>query len=318
MLGIGYIKVDPSTHLIHYVNGRVKHEGRGLAFAYWQPSSSLVAVPVGSVDVPFIFNELTADYQAVMLQGQLTYRIADPRKIASQLNFTLDSSGAGYVSDDPEKLGQRLVNLTQVLTRPAVERYKLEQALTASEPIMNEVAAALAASPAVQELGIEVVAFSLLSIRPTPEMARAIEARAREALQREADEAISERRNAAVEQERRIRENELKTEQLVQQRKQELAHAGLAADIALEQERARFVSQRAENAKQEADMQAYALEASLAPLAKIDPRALQFLAANHTDAHKSIALAMQDLANNAHKIGNLNISPELLTSLMDR
>lgn len=318
MFGLGFAKVDPTVYLIHFVNGRVRREGQGLAFTYWKPNSSLVAVPTSSVDVPFIFNELTADYQAVALQGQLTYRIADPKQVASQLNFTLNPDGETYASDDPEKLGQRLVNLTQVLVRPVVERYRLEEVLAASEPLMAEVGAALAASPAVQALGVQVIAMSILSIRPTPEMARAIEARAREELQEQADEAISRRRNAAVEQERRIRENELKTEEVVQQKKQALAQAELAADIALEQERASFVKQRAANAKEEADMQAYALETSLAPLAKVDPRALQFLAAGKTDARTSIALAFQELASNAQHVGQLNITPDLLSTLIKK
>jgi regulator of protease activity HflC (stomatin/prohibitin superfamily) len=318
MFGLGYVKVNPTTYLIHFVNGRIRREGQGLAFSYWKPNSSLVAVPTSSVDVPFIFNELTADFQAVALQGQLTYRIADPKRVASQLNFTLQSDGETYVSDDPEKLGQRLVNLTQVATRPVVERYALEAVLTASEPIMAEVYAALTASPAVQALGVEVIAFSILSIRATPEMARAIEARAREGLQKQADEAISERRNAAVEQERRIRQNELKTEEVVQQKKQALARAELAADIALEQERAQFVSQRAANAREEADMQAYSLETSLAPLSKLDPRALQFLTAGRTDPGTSIALAFQELASNAQRVGQLNITPDLLSTLMKK
>ncbi|MDB5099081.1 MAG: SPFH/band 7 domain protein [Cyanobacteria bacterium RYN_339] len=318
MFGLGYVKVDPTTYLIHFVDGRIKREGQGLAFAYWRPNSSLVAVPTSSVDVPFIFNELTADFQAVALQGQLTYRIADPKRVAAQLNFTLQADGHSYVSDDPDKLGQRLVNLTQVLTRPVVERFGLEAVLTASEPIMTEVYLALAASPAVQALGVEVIAFSILSIRPTPEMSRAIEARAREGLQKQADEAISARRNAAVEQERRIRENELLTEQVVQTKKQALARAELAADIALEQERAQFVSQRAANAREEADMQAYSLEATLAPLAKLDPRALQFLTAGSTDARTSIALAFQELAANAQRVGQLNITPDLLSSLLKK
>jgi regulator of protease activity HflC (stomatin/prohibitin superfamily) len=317
MFGIGYIKVDPTTFVIHYVNGRIRREGPGLAFTYWQPTSSLVAVPTSSVDVPFVFNELTSDYQAVALQGQLTYRIADPHKVAAQLNFTLAANGVSYVSDDPDKLGQRLVNLTNVLTRPAVERYSLVQALTATEAIMAEVGAALAGSTAVQQLGVEVMAFALLAVRPTPEMSRAIEARAREALHKRADEAISERRNAAVEQERSIRENELLTEATVQVKRQELARDELEAEIALERQRATFVQQRAENARHEADMQQYALTATLAPLATLDPRALQFLAGNQTDARRSIAIAMQDLAANAGKIGTLNISPALLQSLLE-
>lgn len=61
-----------------------------------------------STDAPFIFEEVTADYQTVTIQGQITYRIIDHRKIADLLNYTLDiRKGRVYASDDPQKLPQR-------------------------------------------------------------------------------------------------------------------------------------------------------------------------------------------------------------------
>lgn len=323
MLGLGYIKVDPSTYLIHFVNGKVVKEGRGLAFLYYRPSASLVAVPTGSVDVPFIFNELTADFQAVTLQGQLTYRIADPRRVAEQLNFTLapsagfQSEGRTYKTDDPEKLGQRLITMTQVLTRPEIERRPLSEALRASEAIMAVVGETLAANPAFQQLGIELKGFAIVAIRPTPEMGRALEAEAREGLQKKADEAISERRNAAVEQERRIKENELLTDFTVQRKRQELEVAQMDASIALERQREAYIEVRGVNERRRADDQAYALAATLDPIAKLDPRVLQVLGAGKADPRVAVAMAFQELASNATKIGQLNLTPDLLTSLID-
>lgn len=318
MFGLGYVKVDPSTYLIHFVDGQVKREGRGLAFMYWKPSASLVAVPTGSVDVPFVFDELTADFQPVALQGQLTYRIADPRRVAEMLNFTLAPDGRGYKSDDPEKLGQRLVTLTQVLARAEVSRHPLTEVLTATEPIMAAVTEALRASPAFASLGIEVIAFALLGIRPTPELGRAIEAPAREGLQRRADEAIAERRNAAVEQERRIKENELRTEASMQEKHQALATDKLTADIELERQREALVGARSENLRQEAELQSYALEQALAPLRTMDLAKLEVLAAGSADPRRAIALAIKELATNASKVGQLNISPDLLNTLLEQ
>ena len=61
-------------------------------------------------------------------------------------------------------------------------------------------------------LGVEILALSILSIKATPEMAKALQADAREKLLQKADEAIYARRNTAVELERQIKENELNTE----------------------------------------------------------------------------------------------------------
>ena len=45
----------------------------------------IVLVPLSSVDVPFVFNEVSSDFQEVTIQGQLTYRVADPKQLARLL-----------------------------------------------------------------------------------------------------------------------------------------------------------------------------------------------------------------------------------------
>ncbi len=80
MFGINYLKASPTQYVIHYQNGKIIHEGVGLAFFYYAPSSSIALVPVASADAPFIFNETTGDFQGVTVQGQITYRISDPKR----------------------------------------------------------------------------------------------------------------------------------------------------------------------------------------------------------------------------------------------
>src|SRR2546421_4013597 len=104
MFGIKFIKVQPTTYLLQYRGGSVVREGLGLSFYYYAPATSLVAVPVASDDVPFIFEETTADFQNVTLQGQVTYRVKEPKRVAALMNFSLAADGRTYLSDDPEKL----------------------------------------------------------------------------------------------------------------------------------------------------------------------------------------------------------------------
>ena len=85
----------------------------GLAFFYFAPTSTLVAIPVGSTDVPFIFNEITGDFQAVTVQGHLTFRIADPRRLAALLDYSLLPSG-GHSWTIPTSC--RYASLTQLRT----------------------------------------------------------------------------------------------------------------------------------------------------------------------------------------------------------
>jgi regulator of protease activity HflC (stomatin/prohibitin superfamily) len=316
MFGFSYLKSDPTDYVIHYSGGKLAREGQGLAFFCFLPNSVIMAVPTASRDVPFIFNEVTADYQQVSLQGQITYRICDAKKMAQQLNFTINPATRRHLSEDPEKLGQRVINLAQVLTRPEVQRLPLKTALVSTADIMAGAVKAIKSSEAFLALGVEVLSFNLLAIKPTPEMAKAIEAEAREELQKRADEAISARRNAAVEQERRIKENELRTEMIVQEKRQELERAALESHINLEKQRQQFIDARVENSRKEADAQAYTLAATLKPLAALDPKVMQALACTRMDPPALIALAMRDLAQDAGKIGQLNITPDLLTSLL--
>src|SRR5215469_11783037 len=183
-----------------YKYGKIKREGAGLSFFYYGPTSTIVAVPIASIDMPFVFQEATADFQTVSIQGQFTYRVADPKKLASLLDFSVDNRRA-YTSDDPRKMPERLVHALQTLTRSITQRLALKDVLVSSDAIVAEALGKFRESEAVGNLGVEILSLSILAIKPTPETSRALEAEAREALQRRADEAIYSRRNAAVEQE---------------------------------------------------------------------------------------------------------------------
>jgi hypothetical protein len=315
MLGIRYFKAPPTTYVLQYVSGQVKREGTGLSFFYFAPHTTVVAVPVGSTDVPFIFNETTADFQAVTVQGHLTYRVADPQRLAALLDFSVRPNGK-HVSEDPEKLSQRIAYAAQTALRAEVQVRPLRLTLVEADAIAARVQAALLSSEALAALGVELLGFAILAIKPVPETAKALEAEARERLLREADDAIYARRDNAVEQERKIRENELNTEVAVETKQREIEETKLSGQIALEEQRRQLVATEAENSKTRADAQAYTVKATLEPLTALDPKSLQVLAARSVDPRLLVAMAFQEIAANATKVGNLNISPELLQSLL--
>ncbi|MEO8699897.1 MAG: SPFH domain-containing protein [Kofleriaceae bacterium] len=317
MFGIGYLKAPPTTYVLHYKSGELKREGAGLSFFYYSPTSTVAMVPAGSADVPFVFSDTTRDFQSVTVQGQLTYRVVEPKKLSKMLDFSVDAAGK-YTSEDPAKLGERLVQVAQMLAQAVVGRMTLREALAASEILVREVSEGLLVHPHVTMLGIEPLGVTILQIRPTPEMARALEAEAREQLQREADESIYARRNAAVEQERIIKESELNTELAVEAKKRDIRERKMQADIAIEEQRAAFITQQVQNNKQDADSRAYALEAQLAPVKDIDWKTLVALSSGGGDPKMMIALAFRELAENASKIGELNMSPDLLKSLLSK
>lgn len=315
-LGFRFIKVPPTQHVIHYRKGRVRRAGPGLAFWYFAPYATLVSVPTGSTEIPFIFEETTADFQTVTLQGTVTYRVRDAARLAQLLDFTLRPDGVGYRTDDPENLPQRVTNAVQVRAKVELQTRPLKDALRAGDAIALAVRNGLEQSPELAELGLAVLGLAVLAIKPTPETARAIEAETREALLRKADEATYTRRNAAVEQERSIRENELRTDQVVQEREQELKAQEMKARIGLEEQNKALVALAAENARQEADAKAYGVKHLFEALMGADPRILQAVASSRMAPEQLIAQAFQDLAGRAGDIGQLNITPDLLQGLL--
>jgi regulator of protease activity HflC (stomatin/prohibitin superfamily) len=333
MFGIRHIKFDPMTYVLHYKNGHIKREGRGLSFFYFAPNSSIVALPLGSNDLPFIFSEVTNDYQTVSIQGQISYKVANPKTLADNLDFTVSEQGQ-YKKNDTEKLNQRIINEAQTATASYIHGISLKEAIRSAKKIEANIQEGLKNSQAINLLGIEILGASILSIQASKEMARALETETREKLQQEADQAIYERRNFAVEQERKIKESELNTEIAVEEKQKQIAEKRmesevqkaendrklremkLAADISVENQRKQLIEQKTENDKKEADTQGYVTETTLKPYKEIDWKTLTALN-NNNDPKFNISLAFRELAENAGKIGHLNISPELLDSILN-
>ena len=89
----------------------------------------------------------------------------------------------------------------------------------------------------------------------------------------------------------------------------------LEADIAVENQRKLLIEQKTENDKKVAETQGFVTETTLAPYRDIDWKILTALNGN-SDPRFNISLAFRQLAENADKIGNLNISPDLLDSIL--
>jgi hypothetical protein len=339
------------TYVIHYKRGAVKREGRGLSFFYFSPDSSIVAIPLGSNDLPFIFNESTSDFQTISIQGQISYKIANPKILADVLDFTVQDDGV-YKKNDIEKLNQRIINEAQTATASFIHGLKLKEAIRSAKSVEEKILAGLTSASALEVLGIEIFGANVLAIKATPEMERALETETREKLQQEADQAIYERRNFAVEQERIIKESELNTELAIEEKERQIKEAELmteiaveekrkkiaekkmetqmqqaendrklremkmSADIAVENQRKELIDQKTANDRKEAETQGYAIEMAMKPYKDMDWRALTALH-NNTDPKFTLALALRELAENAGKIGTLNIRPELLESILN-
>lgn len=334
MLGLKYIKAQPTTYLMAFKRGRAVREGAGLSLVYYAPTTNLVAIPIGSREAPFIFEKVTADFQTVRVQGQVSYRIAEPTKTAGRLNFALKSDAVTYESDDPTRVPQRIVSAVEVLVQNIVQGTTLTEAIRGSAQLAEGVTKGLKTHGEILSLGLEILSVAVLGVKPSPETARALEARAREAFLKVADDAVYARRNSAVEQERAIKQSELDTEiaveekkrairetqmdaeASVQRKKHELRQAAMESDIATELRRTEYVKSTAGNTRVLAEAEAHRIGAFVRAIQATDPRIIQALAAMGMQPGQLIAQAFGGIAERAERIGQLNMSPDLLQSLM--
>ena len=332
MFGFRYIKFDSTTYVIRYKKGKIKSEGRGLAFWYYAPSASIVAIPMGSSDAQFFFEGSTKDFQTVSIQGQITYKIEHPKQLAELLDYTVDRRGR-YTSDDNEKLQQRIINEAQAGLSTFMQGLELRETLRGAKSISEQIRKELTESEAIRMLGIVPLSVNILGVKASPEMTRALEAETRESLQQEADKAIYKRRNFAVEQERQIKESELNTEIAVEEKKKQIAEKKMetdiakaendrklremkiSADIEIETQRQALIDMEVENSKKQADAEAYRLQQILEQYKDMDWKKLTALRSgsdgnNRNEARQSIAMAFHELAQNTDRIGTLNITPD--------
>jgi len=336
MFGLRFAKFEPGIFVLRYKKGKLKMKGEALSFWYYGPNTSLVAIPVSSEDASFMFAEYSQDFQELSIQGQLTYRISDPIKTAQLLNYTVDNRKHGYISEDPEKLSDRLINLLQIAVKGTVKELNLKQAIVASDQVASISFKALCDNEMVRNLGVDILSVTIAAIKPKPETAKALEAETRENILKEADQAILQRRNYAIEQERIIRESELNTEIAVEHKNRQIRETKLETEslaqrkqLAMKEEQINFevkqeqrnselVDLKARNEKIEADTKAYALREIMKVYEEMDVETLKALANGGLDSGRLMALAFQGLADKAEKIGNLNITPDLLSSMIEK
>ena len=115
---------------------------------------------------------------------------------------------------------------------------------------------------------------------------------------------------------RQVRETQLEAERTVQQKQNELKQEQMNFDTSLEEKRKSLIELEVENSNAEADAKAYELSAVMKALEGIDSNVIQSLANMGMQPDKLIAMAFQGLAEKAEKIGQLNISPDLLHELL--
>ncbi len=211
-------------------------------------------------------------------------------------------------------------------------RQTLDGALAAGpDPIERAVTERLAGDTRLAELGVEVAGVRVLDVRPGPDMERALATPTREEAQTRADRATYQRRADAVERERAIAENELQSkielarreEQLVDQRganarrraESEAATALVAAEA---EARRNELSAAAEAGRDRALSAARAAGVEEIGRAQAGAEAARLAALRDLPSGVLALLAARELAGKLPEIGQLTITPDVVTGLLSR
>lgn len=310
-MAIIYKKFQPNEYVMAVKKGSVVKEGLGISLLYNNMFTDALVIPTSAFDGDFAFDELvTKDYQAVCVQGSVTYMIEDYRKAAKLADYTYDriqyERRKKIALEDLKKRIQFVIK-TIVIRETSVR--DVREIIKQAEEMANLIMAGLKEDEIIQGLGVRILAVNVLGISTRPETRKALEAAAREQILKEQDDAIYKRRNAAIEQERLIKENELDTEVSIAKRE-------LEEKIKREEQKKVLVELEAENEKKRAEEQAYAAEAMLKVYDNVDIKLLEALALVKGDPGILMAKAFLEIGENADQIGNLNITPDLLQSIL--
>lgn len=318
---VRHLRGAPTGYVSHVRRGRTVHEGVGISF-WFRPLSAVISeVPVDDRELPTLFHARTSDFQDVTVQATVTYRISGPELAARRIDFAVSPDSGQWRSAPLDQVASMLTEIAQQHALTVLARMDLREAIVdGPASVREEVMAGLAGDARLSDTGITVVGVRVVAVRPEPEVERALQTPARERVQQEADRATYERRAVAVERERAIAENEMQNqielahreEQLVAQRGQndrrraeEAAVAGrIKAEGAAQRERLQAAAQ-AEARRVIGDAEAAATAAHLAAHRDVEPVLL-------------FALAARALADRLPEIGQLNLSPDVVTTVLGR
>ena len=314
-----HLRAESASHVLHYQGSRLRRSGRALSFWFSSWSASLAEVPLDDREATMAFHGRTADFQDVLVQGSLTWRIVDPAQAAQRVDFSIDPRRGTHLKQPLEKLAAALAQIAQQQAVARVQAAPLRELLAMGpEPLRLAIEKGLGGAGLLADVGVELVAVRVEPVRPEAEVERALEAPTRERVQEEADEAAFRRRAQAVDKERAIQENEL------------------ANQIELAKRETQLIEQRGTNARREATEKAeadrIAVEAKAAQTKMESVARAEALTAvegarlaldrERLEAHRTmpsavlVALAAQELAGKLQRIDHLTITPDMLAPLM--
>jgi regulator of protease activity HflC (stomatin/prohibitin superfamily) len=302
------LRSDASNHVIRYRGGRVRQSGRGLVFWFRPETASIAELPMDDREMALFVKGRSQDFQAVAVQGTLTWHVADPELLASRVDFSIGLSTGAYQAEPIQRIETRLAGLVNQAALQYLAQAPVRALLDAGpEPLRRVLEETMAQDPALGEIGLSVTAIRLTNLAPSSELERALQTPTFEALQQKADQATFERRALAVEKERAIAENELANKTELARREKTL--------IAEEAENAR---NRASGVAEAQQIEAAAEADRIRAVEGAKAEAERARIAIYRDLPPAVlmGLAARELAGKLDTIEHVTVTPDLLASVL--
>ncbi|HEY6255318.1 MAG TPA: SPFH domain-containing protein [Xanthobacteraceae bacterium] len=305
---VRHLRSDANVHITRFRKGRVIGSGRGQSFWFMPHRTSVAESPTDDRDMVLFFKGRSKDFQAITVQGNLTWRVADPDVLGNRVDFSIDLATGRHTAKPVEQIEGLLTGMSQQLATQYFAQSTVHDLLDAGiEPLRLRLEGGLKGIERLTAMGLEIVAIGLAAIAPTAELERALQTPTFEGLQQKADQAVFERRALAVEKERAIAENELHNKTELARRESEL--------IAQEATNAR---NRAEGTRESMQIAADGEATRIRTIEQAHAEMEKMRIAIYRDlsAHVLLGLAARELAGKLTKIDHLNVSPDLVGTVL--
>jgi regulator of protease activity HflC (stomatin/prohibitin superfamily) len=303
-----HVRGESSSQLILYRGGMRRRSGRGLALWFSPLSTNLAEVPLDDQELSYLFHGRSSDFQDVTVQGVITYRVTDAEAIAERIDFSLDLGTGRWARTPLDQIGDRLTQLAGQHVQAIITRTDLATLLRDGVEVLRPaIGEGLGGDDRLAEMGLAIISVRVGAVQPDAAVEKALQTPAREVIQQAADEATFARRAQAVDKERAIAENEL------------------ANRIELARREAALVEQEGANKRRLAEEEAAAAEIAARSQANtvevVDGARLEIEKAK-LDAYGKLpaavlmALAAREFADKVETIEHLNLTPDLLGTLL--
>src|SRR5215469_2406452 len=303
-----HLRSDANVHIVRFSGGKVAQSGRGRSFWFLPHRTSIAELPMDDRDMVLFFKGRSKDFQALAVQGNLTWHVVDPAVLGARVDFSIDLASGRHTAKPIEQLSGLLTGMAQQVATQYFAEATIHELLDAGiEPLRLRLEHSLRNAANLSAMGIEIAAIRLSSIAPSAELEKALQTPTFEALQQKADQAVFERRALAVEKERAIAENELHNKTELAKRETQL--------IAQESANARSRAEGTRDAKQvEAEAEAGRIRA--VEQARTDMEQARIAIYRELSVQVLLGLAARELAGKLNKIDHLNVTPDLLATVL--